>query len=98
MSPKAGKKIAVNPPKTGRFIAVRRADGLLIQSFCSNYNALAKSECNVCGQWFDDSELDDHLNAHLEGPTEEPGLAQRVLKCPTCDKVMDTYYVGCEGS
>ncbi len=55
-------------------------------------NALGKSQCSVCGQWFDDSELDDHLNQHLEGPAEEPGTVQKRLMCPTCDKVMDAYY------
>ncbi|OLE68903.1 hypothetical protein AUF78_13830 [archaeon 13_1_20CM_2_51_12] len=28
----------------------------------------------------------------MEAPAEEPGSAQKRLKCPTCDKVMDAYY------
>ncbi len=53
---------------------------------------MAKSRCETCGEWFEDSELDDHLNQHLENPTEEPGSSQRRLKCPTCDRIMDAYY------
>ena len=53
---------------------------------------MGKSQCNVCGRWFDDSELDDHLNQHLEAPVEELGTTQIHLKCPTCEKVMDAYY------
>jgi len=37
---------------------------------------LAKSVCKVCGQWFEDSELDEHLNQH----TEEPEETQSVQK------------------
>jgi len=55
-------------------------------------NALVRSQCNVCGEWFDDSELDGHLNQQLEGPAEEPGSTQIHLKCATCDKVIDAYY------
>src|SRR5205809_6220790 len=31
---------------------------------------MAKSVCKVCGQWFEDSELDEHLNQHTEEPEE----------------------------
>ncbi len=55
-------------------------------------SVLAKSQCAMCGQWFEDFELDDHLNQHLEAPSEEPENAQKRLKCPTCDKMMDAYY------
>ncbi|HWY28409.1 MAG TPA: hypothetical protein VNW25_04025 [Candidatus Sulfotelmatobacter sp.] len=53
---------------------------------------MAKSQSNTCGQWIEDSELDDHLNEHLETPAGEPGSAQKRLRCPVCDKVMDAYY------
>ena len=33
---------------------------------------MAKSQCATCGEWFEDSELDDYLNHHLEAPSEEP--------------------------
>ena len=55
-------------------------------------NNLTKSQCQICSLWFQDEDLDAHLNQHLEGPAEEPGATRRVLKCPTCDKVMDAYY------
>ncbi|TMI06295.1 hypothetical protein E6H34_11180 [Candidatus Bathyarchaeota archaeon] len=34
----------------------------------------------------------DHLNQHLEGPTEEPGTTQIRMKGPACNKMMNTYY------
>ena len=43
---------------------------------------LAKSQCATCGEWFEDSELDEHLNQHLEAPAEEPGTAKEHQICP----------------
>ena len=51
---------------------------------------MAKSVCKVCGQWFEDSELDEHLNQHLESPVDEH--KEPPLKCSSCDTVMDVYY------
>ena len=31
---------------------------------------VAKSRCETCGQWFEDSELDGHLNQHVDEPAE----------------------------
>ena len=53
---------------------------------------MAKSQCATCGEWFEDSELDGHLNTHLEGPTEEPGATQKRLKCPDYQTGMEAYY------
>jgi len=38
------------------------------------HNGEGKVQCETCGKWFDDSELDAHLNEHLNEPaiSEEP--------------------------
>src|SRR5262245_52191492 len=43
---------------------------------------MAKSLCNICGQWFEDSELDEHLSKHSEEP--EPTTPATTLRCPNC--------------
>ena len=45
----------------------------------------------VCGQWFEDSELDEHLNQHAEEP-EETQSEQKAVKCASCDVDTDAYY------
>ena len=52
---------------------------------------MAKSMCKVCGQWFEDSELDEHLNQHMEEP-EETRSEQKAVKCPSCNIDTDAYY------
>ncbi len=53
---------------------------------------LGKSQCEICGLWFDDSALDAHLNQHLDEPAEQARTEQIALKCPTCNIDMDAYY------
>jgi hypothetical protein len=54
---------------------------------------MAKSRYQTCGQWFEDSELDDHLNIHLDfDPLAEPPPEPKQVKCPDCSLVMDAYY------
>jgi len=52
---------------------------------------MAKSRCTTCGQWFEDSELDDHLNQHLSEPAE-PTSNPTELKCPDCQTAIEAYY------
>lgn len=52
---------------------------------------MAKSQCDTCGQWFEDSELDDHLNSHMDEPSE-PASKPIQRECPDCRTVMDAYY------
>ena len=51
---------------------------------------MAKSVCKVCGQWFEDSELDEHLNQYMEEP-EETQSEQKVVTCPSCNIETDAY-------
>jgi len=53
---------------------------------------LAKSQCEVCKLWFEDEDLDAHLNKHLGDPTGRVGTDQVELKCSTCNIDMDAYY------
>jgi len=52
---------------------------------------LGKSVCKVCGQRFEDSELDDHLSQHMEEP-EETQIERKAVKCSSCDIDTDAYY------
>ena len=52
---------------------------------------MAKSVCKVCGQWFEDSELDEHLNRHTEEP-EETQSDPNAVKHPSFDIDKDAYY------
>ena len=52
---------------------------------------LAKSVCKICGQWFEDSELDEHLNQHMEEP-DETQTELKPVKCPSCDIDTDAYH------
>ena len=51
---------------------------------------MAKQQCETCKKWFDDEELDDHLEEHLKDQVEEP--APQMLKCSTCNIEMDAYF------
>ncbi len=51
---------------------------------------MAKSRCGTCGEWFEDDELDEHLETHLEEP--EPPVGEQVpLKCPDCKIDTEAY-------
>ena len=50
---------------------------------------MAKSQCATCGEWFEDSELDDHLNQHEDEPAEPASELKR--ECPDCRTTMDAY-------
>ena len=48
---------------------------------------MAKQQCKTCGEWFDDSIFDIHLQEHLQEPIREEaeeGLRLE-LKCPLCN-------------
>jgi rubredoxin len=52
---------------------------------------MTKSRCETCGQWFEDDELDDHLNTHSAEQAEpEPNPTE--MKCPDCQIGMEAYY------
>ena len=50
---------------------------------------MAKSQCGTCGEWFEDSELDDHLNQHVDEPAEP--TTEPTRECPNCKTTMDVY-------
>ena len=52
---------------------------------------MVKSQCNVCGLWFEDRDLDEHLNQHLNESNEQT-KTEEGLKCPTCDIQMEAYF------
>ncbi len=56
----------------------------------ATYGQLSKQRCQVCKKWFEEEELDAHLNEHLESPSDEHG--RPALRCLVCDIVMDAYY------
>ena len=51
----------------------------------------AKVQCETCGRWFEDEELDAHLSKHLDEPAEPEPQPTR-MKCPDCETGMDAYY------
>ena len=46
---------------------------------------MSKQQCQECGEWFDDSELDAHLNKHADEPENEEQTELPALKCLFCD-------------
>ncbi len=52
---------------------------------------MTKSRCETCGQWFEDDEIDGHLNTHLDEPAE-PASEPTEMKCPDCQTGMEAYY------
>jgi len=47
---------------------------------------MAKQRCKTCGEWFDDSIFDIHLQEHLQEPArEEKERPPPELKCPFCN-------------
>ena len=50
---------------------------------------MAKSQCATCGQWFEDDQLDEHLNQHADEPAEPASELKR--ECPDCRTTMDVY-------
>src|SRR3989442_3366413 len=46
---------------------------------------MAKQQCKTCGEWFDDSIFDIHLQEHLQEPAKEEKKQPRLkLRCPLC--------------
>ena len=47
---------------------------------------MTKQQCETCMEWFEDSELDAHLQRHLEEPVRSDEERQQPrLKCPICN-------------
>jgi len=47
---------------------------------------MTKRQCKTCGEWFDDSIFDIHLQEHLQEPVgEEKERPQPELRCPLCN-------------
>jgi len=53
---------------------------------------MTKSQCNVCKLWFEDEELDAHLNQHLGDPVGKSTTDEVRVKCPNCNVETDAYY------
>src|SRR2546430_2701268 len=52
---------------------------------------MTKSRCETCGQWFEDDEIDAHLNMHLDEPAE-PTPEPTEMKCPDCQSGMEGFF------
>jgi hypothetical protein len=45
---------------------------------------MTKQQCQECKSWFEDEDLDAHLQGHLREAAEEPAKERPLLRCPLC--------------